>query len=226
MTIRNGNTSENPEKRQENPEKRQAILQQAILTFAELGFRGTDVQRIADRAGVGKGTIYRYFGSKEDLFWATTYDVLLRLERAMDEATKNADGVCAKIRAVALAYATFFEAKPEYIEIFVQDRAEFRGSAPESHRQHHQRMIARFDEVLQHGIESGELRPIDPHQTTLTLGNLLFGSIVLGCHLAPISAVQMAKYAIDIFLNGIRATVSHDEGGIIASSCSIGSQNV
>ena len=68
MTSRNGSCSE-------DPGKRQAILEQAIRTFAELGFRGADVQVIADRAGVGKGTVYRYFHSKEDLFWATTYEV-------------------------------------------------------------------------------------------------------------------------------------------------------
>ena len=88
MTTRNGSCCE-------DPGKRQAILDQAIHTFAEVGFGRADVQVIADRAGVGKGTVYRYFKSKEDLFWATTYDVLLRLERCLDEAAESAKGACA-----------------------------------------------------------------------------------------------------------------------------------
>ncbi len=193
MAGRNGAASE-------DPGKRQAILDQAIRTFSELGFRGTDVQAIADRAGVGKGTVYRYFHSKEDLFWATTFEVLLRLEQLLDEAVGGVEGAMAKIRAAAIAYATFFETNPQYLEIFVQDRAEFRGTGPESHREHHQKMIERFGDILQQGIEAGELWPVDTRQTTLAIGSLLYGIVVLGTHLTSVSSAQMAEYSIDIFL--------------------------
>ena len=93
--------------------------------------------------------------------------------------------------------------------MFVQDRAEFRGTGPESHREHHQKMVRRFEDVLQQGIEAGELRPVDTRQTTHALGSLLYGTVVLGCHLTSLSAVEMAEYAIDIFLRGIaRGNVS------------------
>lgn len=203
MAGRNGNSSE-------DPGKRLAILEQAIRTFAELGFRGTDVQMIADGAGVGKGTVYRYFHSKEDLFWAATFEVLLRLERDLFDAVDLADGASAKIRAAAIAYAKFFEANPQYLEMFVQDRAEFRGSGPESHREHHQQLVHRFEAILQQGIVAGELRPIDARQTTHALGSLLYGIVVLGAHLAPVSAVDMAEHSIDIFLRGIRTNLLLD----------------
>ena len=47
--------------------KRDAIVDAAIELFVERGFHGTAVPDIADRAGVGAGTIYRYFASKEAL---------------------------------------------------------------------------------------------------------------------------------------------------------------
>ncbi len=169
-----------------DPDKRKAILDQAIRTFAELGFRGTDVQVIADRAAVGKGTVYRYFHRKEDLFWAATFEVLLRLERYLFEAVEKAAGPCDKIRAAGVAYARFFESNPQYLEMFVQDRAEFRGTGPESHREHHQKLVHRFGQILQQGIESGELRPMNTEQTTHALGSLLYGTVVLGCHLSKV----------------------------------------
>jgi TetR/AcrR family transcriptional regulator, repressor of fatR-cypB operon len=46
-------------------DKREAILGAALALFAERGFHGTAVPVIADRAGVGAGTVYRYFESKE-----------------------------------------------------------------------------------------------------------------------------------------------------------------
>src|SRR5579859_8030320 len=47
--------------------KRQAILDAALDLFAERGFHGTAVPLVAERAGVGAGTVYRYFASKEAL---------------------------------------------------------------------------------------------------------------------------------------------------------------
>ena len=47
--------------------KRTAILEATLALIAEHGFHGTAMSMIADRAGVGAGTIYRYFDSKEDL---------------------------------------------------------------------------------------------------------------------------------------------------------------
>lgn len=46
-------------------DKREAILGAALELFADRGFHGTAVPQIAERAGVGAGTIYRYFASKE-----------------------------------------------------------------------------------------------------------------------------------------------------------------
>lgn len=47
--------------------KREAILDAALELFCERGFDGTPVPLVAERAGVGAGTIYRYFESKEAL---------------------------------------------------------------------------------------------------------------------------------------------------------------
>lgn len=46
-------------------DKREAILAAALELFAERGFHGTAVPEIAEAAGVGAGTIYRHFESKE-----------------------------------------------------------------------------------------------------------------------------------------------------------------
>jgi TetR/AcrR family transcriptional regulator, repressor of fatR-cypB operon len=48
-------------------DKRQAILDAALELFSELGFHGTTVPQVAERAGVAAGTIYRYFEGKEAL---------------------------------------------------------------------------------------------------------------------------------------------------------------
>jgi AcrR family transcriptional regulator len=49
------------------PSRRDAILDAALALFGERSFDGTPVPLVAERAGVGAGTIYRYFESKEAL---------------------------------------------------------------------------------------------------------------------------------------------------------------
>lgn len=51
-------------------QKKALIIQAAAQVFADRGFSGTVMADIADQAGIGKGTLYEYFDSKEDLFFA------------------------------------------------------------------------------------------------------------------------------------------------------------
>ena len=47
--------------------KRQHIMGSALNVFLRKGYRDTKIKDIAEEAGIGKGTIYEYFDSKEDL---------------------------------------------------------------------------------------------------------------------------------------------------------------
>lgn len=49
-------------------EMRNVILQKSLLYFARNGFAGTKVSDLAKNIGIGQGTIYVYFESKEELF--------------------------------------------------------------------------------------------------------------------------------------------------------------
>ena len=49
------------------PDKRDEIVRAALELIAEYGFHGAPMAMIADRAGVGAGTIYRYFENKDVL---------------------------------------------------------------------------------------------------------------------------------------------------------------
>lgn len=51
-------------------DKRTAIMQAAMELIADQGFHGTPTSQIAHKAGIGVGTIYRYFKDKEELIEA------------------------------------------------------------------------------------------------------------------------------------------------------------
>ncbi len=190
----------------ETSEKGEVILEMAIRTFAELGYRATDVQVIADRAGVGKGTVYRYFGTKEELFWTTAFEVFKRLRHALIQAERTVSGAVAKLRAAAIAYGRFFDQHPECLELFVQDRAEFRGTGPEAYKHEHEQLLRRFLGIVEQGIAAGELYPIDPLKCTIALSGLLDGVTKQACYLSyRMRTQEIAEYGIDLFLAGMQA---------------------
>lgn len=58
-----------PERCQELREQmRSKILYSSMLYFARNGFAGTKISDLANHIGIGQGTLYAYFESKEDLF--------------------------------------------------------------------------------------------------------------------------------------------------------------
>ena len=69
---------------QQKQRKRRHIIHAAARVFADRGFSGTMMADIADHAGIGKGTLYEYFDSKEALF----FSVFEWYSRQTEEAAK------------------------------------------------------------------------------------------------------------------------------------------
>src|SRR6516164_3071831 len=65
--------------------RKEEILRTATELFAEHGFSDAITQALADRLGVGKGTIYRHFPSKRDLFLAAADRVMHKMHNKVLE---------------------------------------------------------------------------------------------------------------------------------------------
>jgi AcrR family transcriptional regulator len=65
------------------------ILDAALELFAERGYHGTSVPSVMERAGVGGGSLYRLFESKEALVNAVYRDAKSRLERALRDGLRD-----------------------------------------------------------------------------------------------------------------------------------------
>jgi TetR/AcrR family transcriptional regulator, repressor of fatR-cypB operon len=64
-------------------DKRRLILDAALRMFAERGYHGTSVPEVAEAAGIGVGTMYRYFDNKDALVNEVYRDAKLRLRAAL-----------------------------------------------------------------------------------------------------------------------------------------------
>lgn len=66
--------------------KRSEIAQKAIALLARKGFQATTIQDIADAAGLGKGTIYHYFKTKEEILLVISEELFQEAERSFGKA--------------------------------------------------------------------------------------------------------------------------------------------
>ncbi|RME47156.1 MAG: TetR/AcrR family transcriptional regulator, partial [Deltaproteobacteria bacterium] len=122
------------EQRQEKPPASHPTAERiriaAYQVFAAKGFYQATVEEIAQSARVGKGTVYRYFESKENLFRAVVEDRLRELVCRIRDAFIHAEDVLGAIRRAILEYFRFFEEHQEFYRILVYEQqgfgAEFR----------------------------------------------------------------------------------------------------
>lgn len=180
------------------------ILDAANRVFAKHGYRNTDVQQIADELGIGKGTIYRYFDTKEKLFLAAADAGMQQLEQHIHARVEGVDDPLEFLRTGALAYVGFFQKRPELVEILIQERAEFRESIPPTHMVYRDRNRGIVEEMVRRGVEAGIFRNIDVREATTAIGNLLYGTVVCGClEGSSRRLTRMARQALDIVLHGL-----------------------
>ncbi|WP_254657773.1 TetR/AcrR family transcriptional regulator [Xanthomonas graminis] len=81
------------------------ILSAALDAFAENGFAETKLADVAKRAGVAKGTLYRYFDTKQDLFAAVVRHALLTNLAPIEAAAATFEGGLAELTTLLLARA-------------------------------------------------------------------------------------------------------------------------
>jgi len=156
--------------------RKQAILSAAVRVFAETGYRNTEVQRIAEAAGIAKGTVYLYFNTKQDVFMAAVTYAVDRLAERTDAEVQNAVGPVEKIRAVVRAYLGFFDEDRALVKILAQERGEV-GQAEEACYRMFAKNARHLEEILREGITQGLFRPLEPKQAARILANLLTGTV-------------------------------------------------
>ena len=83
-------------------DKKERIIEAAALVFAQKGYAGAAVADIAVKAEIGKGTIYAYFDSKEDLFFAV-FEWFMQQTGAAAKVSISHLGGSASQRLVALS---------------------------------------------------------------------------------------------------------------------------
>jgi AcrR family transcriptional regulator len=138
---------------------RRRLLEAAEAVFAEQGYHEASIVKITERAGIGLGTFYLYFDSKQSIFEALVIDLNRRVRRSMSDAMA---GATTRLEAERAGFAGFFRFTAEHPALYrVVREAEF--VSPETLRLHYTRIVEGYEAGLRSAQQTGDVDPrLDP----------------------------------------------------------------
>ena len=114
-------------------DRRTRILCAAQEVFAQQGFRSAEVRAVAERAGVGKATIYKYFASKDALLLVIVEESLNYVRDLALTSLIGSGDPLTRLEHAARAMAHFLEENREFSRVLIQEAGEFMGEIQRKH---------------------------------------------------------------------------------------------
>jgi AcrR family transcriptional regulator len=140
--------------------KRQEILEAASRIFAEKEFHQVLIDDVAARAGVGKGTVYRYFRTKEELYFETILQAFDGLSATLTAAVSAETSPSRKLERIVREGLQFSWQRRHLLSLLQNDERRFAMREGEL-RERRDRMMGIVQRVILEGIERREFRGVD-----------------------------------------------------------------
>ena len=184
--------------------RREEILDAATELFAEHGYSDAVTQALAERLQVGKGTLYRHFPSKRDLFLSAADRVMRRMRERVDACVAGIDDPLERTVQGIRSFLAFFAEHPQFVELLIQERALFKDRSQPTYMEHRQRYAIRWREHYRGLIAAGRLREIPVERITNVMGDLLYGTIFTNYFAGPRQSPEaQAQDILDVVFGGI-----------------------
>lgn len=184
--------------------RQEQILDTAVRLFAQHGYADTDTQLLAEELGVGKGTLYRYFPSKRDLFLAAADRAMRQLRTHIDDRIKDVIDPLDQIEEAIRAYLAFFAEHSDYVELLMQERAQFKDRTKPTYFQHRENNLIRWRALYRSLIDQGRLRDMPVERITDAIGNLVYGTMFTNYFTGNSKPVEtQAQEILDVVFHGV-----------------------
>jgi len=185
-------------------DKRQRILSAAATVFAERDFHRVQVSDVAERAGVGKGTVYLYFPTKDDLHRAALEASLDGIRTAVEAAVAAAQPVEDTLREIVLVILRFFWRRPHLLTVIQRYETGRRRRATVGR----QRIVKAIEDVLGRDRLGGTAA--ERHLTAAFLLGMARAAILE--HAAADRPEAVSRRLVETFLRGVDAPRSAQRG--------------
>ncbi|MFQ6092493.1 MAG: TetR/AcrR family transcriptional regulator [bacterium] len=156
-------------------DKREAILKVSQSLFARFGLVKTTVDEIARLARIGKGTIYHYFSSKEDIFAEVIEKEANLLRERIKDAIDRERTPQGKLRAFILTRMNCLKELANYYSALKDEYLEHYSFIETARKKNFEEEIRTVKTILQQGIDKAIFSITNPQMAALAVVSALKG---------------------------------------------------
>ena len=183
--------------------RRDSIIDTSARLFARQGYHATGIAELCTANGLGKGALYHYIGSKEELLAAihdrVMDEVMLGAERAADAGGSPSE----QLTRLGAELLDVIHRYPDHVWVFLHEFPALTGERAERFRVRRRAYERQVEAVLQAGVDAGAFRNVDPWLTARAwLGMHNYTYLWLRAD-GRLSARDVAKPFAEIFMHGI-----------------------
>ncbi len=186
--------------RTKSPIQAEKILDAAARLFARHRFHEARMDDIAAAATVGKGTVYRYFKDKEELYLALLERAACGISARLREETSHAGDPRARLEGVIRAILGYFDDNPHLFDLIQHAEVTSRPEALLPWHRWRDEVGDRVREIFQDAHRTGAFRVTDPELASLIFLGGLRSVIRFGARPRP---ADIARRITDLFLEGV-----------------------
>src|SRR5262249_56637817 len=126
--------------------------------------------------GGGTGTLARNFPSKEGLFLAAADRVMRQMRAKIDEQIAGIIDPLNRIATAIRTFLAFFADNPDFVELLMQERAQFKDRKEPTYFQHRKVNVERWKALYRQLIAERRIRDMPMERITDVLSNLVYGT--------------------------------------------------
>jgi AcrR family transcriptional regulator len=154
------------------PGVRQAILAAGERVFTRRDYSRVQMDAVAAACGVGKGTLYRYFPSKQALYLAVTFDGIEKLRDELAAVVAESESAASALEQIVRRTLAFFWDRRGFFTLIHRHELEPDADVREWFAQRAE-LTRIVEDTVRRAVAAGDLRPIDPRLAT----EMLFGML-------------------------------------------------
>ena len=192
-------------------ERKNQIINAAEDVFTQKGFDEARMDDIAEETGLGKGTLYLYFKSKDDLIIAILDRMFQRefkqLENLDQPAQSSTDAIWNITELLTKEILSLLRLIPivyQFLALAFRNRYVQRAM-----KKYINRYLDILIPIIQRGIDSGEFRQVDAREVAVAMGAVIEGTLLLWVYDKSIVDPQYHIHSgMKLLLEGVQARSS------------------
>jgi AcrR family transcriptional regulator len=199
-------------RRRRKAERPQEILEAAFVEFSRNGYAMTTLDRVAERAGVTKGTIYVYFENKEHLFISMVREVTKAALDTVHEMLETHEGTTADLLRAQFSfiYQHIVEdrRRREVLRMLIAEAPRFPELADRYHQEILRPCLDMLRQAIRRGMDRGEFRNsaiVDLPQIVIAPIALVDIWMMMFDDRQPLDMKAYFNAHLDLVLNGLLA---------------------